>query len=274
MHDLVSFNYQITSPSEINLSPVTSIALYGKGIFTTIAISGLKPFLWKKHWRRLKRNANVIGLELSRFDEDDVMAELCKLLHHNETQCGRARITFFDESHSKIWNYGNRTKTSLLIQTSKFVEVNKRFHVDVSDFRVNSASPLSGIKSCNYLDNLIAFENAKSKGFDEAVRLNERDEVVSACMANIFWVKDTKLFTPALETGCLAGTTREWILENQEVNQTLASLKRISDADEIFLTSAGIGLRASGIGEVKTMTNEMPIFSKLKKTFDLEVPYE
>ena len=62
----------------------------------------------------------------------------------------------------------------------------------------------------------MALENAKAKGFDEAIRLNERGEVASACMANVFWIKDKKLFTPDLETGCLAGTTREFIIETAE----------------------------------------------------------
>jgi len=271
MHDLVSFNYQITPASEIHLSAVTSIALYGKGVFTTVAISDLKPFLWEKHWKRLNRNAKETGIEISQFDEEEVKSELRRLLVRNDTRDGRSRITFFDESDSKIWNYGSRTKTSLLIQTSKLGVLSERFSLTVSDFRVNSTSPLAGIKSCNYLDNLYAFEDAKAKGFDEAVRLNECDEVVSACMANIFWVKDGKLFTPALETGCLSGTTREWVLENHEVHQTVASLDKLNESDEIFLSSAGIGLRASGIIETTTIPKEMPVYSKLKKTLDLDL---
>lgn len=88
----------------------------------------------------------------------------------------------------------------------------------------------------------MAFEEARARGFDEAVRLNERGEVTSACMANVFWLKDGKLYTPSLQTGCLPGTTREHILENMECVEIGARIAELHSADDIFLTSAGIGV--------------------------------
>ncbi|MEO6589891.1 MAG: aminotransferase class IV, partial [Pyrinomonadaceae bacterium] len=112
----------------------------------------------------------------------------------------------------------------------------------ISPFLVNSTSPLAGVKSCDYLENIIALEEAEQRGFDEAVRLNERGEIVSACMANIFWRKSGRLFTPLLKTGCLAGTMREFVLENEDGFEIKMSLDSLENADEIFLTSAGLGI--------------------------------
>ena len=84
----------------------------------------------------------------------------------------------------------------------------------VSPYRINSKSPLAGVKSCNYLENILAWEAAKAHGFDEAIRLNEKGEIASACLANVFWKKNGEIFTPPLETGCLKGTTRGYVLEN------------------------------------------------------------
>ncbi len=88
----------------------------------------------------------------------------------------------------------------------------------------------------------MAFEEAKVRGFDEAVRLNERWEVASACMANVFWLKDGKLHTPSVGTGCLAGTTREFILETLDCDEVEATIAELNSADDIFLTSAGLGV--------------------------------
>jgi branched-subunit amino acid aminotransferase/4-amino-4-deoxychorismate lyase len=60
------------------------------------------------------------------------------------------------------------------------------------------------------------------------------------CLANLFWKKGDKIFTPSLETGCLKGTTREFVLENFMVEERKAKLIELEKADEIFLTSAGI----------------------------------
>jgi branched-subunit amino acid aminotransferase/4-amino-4-deoxychorismate lyase len=99
------------------------------------------------------------------------------------------------------------------------------------------------VKSCNYLENLLAKDQAKLRGFDEAIRINERSEVTSACMANLFWLNGGQLFTSSQETGCLAGTTREFILDNFNCREVTADLDELSTADSIFLTSAGIGIR-------------------------------
>jgi branched-subunit amino acid aminotransferase/4-amino-4-deoxychorismate lyase len=88
----------------------------------------------------------------------------------------------------------------------------------------------------------MAIDKARTGGFHEAIRLNERGEVASACMANLFWLKGGKLFTPSLETGCLAGTTREFVLENLECEEVVTGIEAIQEADSIFLTSAGIGV--------------------------------
>jgi branched-subunit amino acid aminotransferase/4-amino-4-deoxychorismate lyase len=61
-------------------------------------------------------------------------------------------------------------------------------------------------------------------------------------MANVFWETDGKLFTPSLKTGCLPGTTREYVLENVECEEVEASIEELKEADRIFLTSAGIGI--------------------------------
>ncbi len=106
---------------------------------------------------------------------------------------------------------------------------------------------LAGVKSVNYLEQVLAWEEARGRGFDEGVRLNERGEVVSAAMANIFWVIDGTLHTPALSTGALEGTTRACVLElaagmSVPVVEGVYELAQLADAEEIFLTSAGLGV--------------------------------
>ena len=56
-------------------------------------------------------------------------------------------------------------------------------------------------------------EERQSREFDEAIMLNERGEIAAATMANIFWVKDGTVFTPALSTGAVAGITRGVVMK-------------------------------------------------------------
>jgi len=242
MPNFLSFNHKIIFADNAFLSASSSAALYGKGIFTTVAVHKFVPFLWERHWRRLTNNARKIEIDLVGFSDKNVSNSLHEIIEKNNLAYGRARITFFDESPASVWQTNQKKQTSLLIQTAEFRLAPEKFRLTVSPFRVNSTSPLAGVKSCNYLENILSLEDAKAKGFDEAIRLNEKEQVVSACLANIFWKKNDAIYTPALETGCLEGTTRSFVFENFSVTERKANLTELYEADEIFLTSAGIGI--------------------------------
>ena len=268
MNKNVSFNLRILPAEKTFLSAISSAALYGRGVFTSLAIYDSKPLFWEKHWRRLTENSAKLNIDLCAFDERSVSAALSQIVLKNNLDTGRARLTFFDEAPGKIWNFDSKNRTHLLMTTARFQEANDEFRLTVAPFPLNSKSPLAGVKSCNYLENLLALEDAKKRGFDEALRLNEKGEIASAATANIFWIKGEKILTPRLETGCLAGTTREFLLEKFLVAETTAELAELSTADGIFLTSAGIGIRPVSFGDVKHKNSSL--IGELKRALDLE----
>lgn len=220
----------------------SNASLYGKGIFTTIAIHRGQAFLWEKHWRRLTDNAAKIGIDLAEYTEQSIRDALDDAIATSEITDGRARITFYDDSPSEIWSNNVEQKTTLSIIVGERRVIPNPFKLTVSPYPVNSRSPLAGVKSGNYLENILALDEAGRRGFHESVSVNERGHVTSAAMANIFWLKSGQLFTPSLTTGCLAGTTREFVLENCDCAEAEASIDLLNDADAIFLTSAGIGV--------------------------------
>ncbi len=242
MHESVSFNYGLLQPSEPKLSALSAASLYRKGIFTTLAIYDGVPHLWQKHWRRLVENSLRLGIDVSEFTETRTRSALAELIGVNSVQHGRARITFFDESAGGLWPYESGLRTSLLIATGDPRPCPENNSLTVSPYLINSTSPLVAVKSSNYLEKIFVLDEAKGRGFDEAIQLNERGETTSACMANVFWVNAGRLYTPSLSTGCLAGTTREFVLENVECEEVEAGIEALRSADEIFLTSAGIGV--------------------------------
>jgi len=242
----------------------TSSTLYSKGVFTTIAICDGKPWVWEKHWRRLTENAAMLGIDLAEETEDQTRSGLKDAISETGIANGRARITFSDETQSPIWSQSTVKKTALSIIIAKCRPVPANFRLTISPHRVNTTSPLVGIKSCNYLEHLLAFEEASERGFHEAVRANERGEIASVCMANVFWTKDGNLFTPSLKTGCLAGTTREYILENLDCEEVETGVEDLVSADRIFLTSSGISAIAAAEFEGRRLdTSEHPLLSLL-----------
>ena len=218
-------------------------ALYGKGVFTTVAIKNGLPVLWQKHWTRLCRNAAALDIDLSTVIEESVLASLIDAIEHTKT--GRARVTITDQTPAAFWtgaSAGRETGVSVIVGRQR--DLARPFRLTTSPHLVNSTSPLAGIKSCNYLEPLLSHRDAADRGYHEAVRVNERGHVTSACMANVFWVSGDALCTPALTTGCLPGTTREFVLEKVACNEVEVELAELENADAIYLTSAGIGIVA------------------------------
>ncbi|HEX8890392.1 MAG TPA: aminotransferase class IV [Pyrinomonadaceae bacterium] len=251
LHSRIIYNHRLLDASRALAPLVSPVTLYGRGVFTTLALHEGRPFLWHEHWARLREHAARTCLDLSELDEESVSASLAQLIEANHVKNGRARITLLANEECGIWRIKKSAarRTDLLIMTGEPHSTSEEsLALTVSPYRVNTHSPLAGIKSVNYLENILAWEEARARDFDEAVRLNERGEVVSGVMANLFWVTDGTLHTPALTTGALAGTTRASVIKLAgEISvphvEGVYELADVGDADEIFLTSAGHGLR-------------------------------
>lgn len=250
LHPVISLNRTMVEATKARVAAVSSAALYGRGVFTTIAVYDSKPFLWSKHWQRLSAHAAKLDIDHTGCTEKSVGEAVNKLVAVNQVKDGRVRVTMLARSGRDFWKakLPSTRKTDLLIMTgdSRHVSANG-LSLAVSPYRVSTFSPLTGIKSLNYLDHVLSKEEARSRDFDEAVVLNERGEIVSATTANIFWAKSGTVHTPSLSTGALAGITRECVIDIANKHfiplvEGVYEMTDLVDADEIFLTSSGIGV--------------------------------
>src|SRR5690606_38964721 len=65
----------------------------------------------------------------------------------------------------------------------------------------------------SYAENVVALAAATEYGADEALLANTRGELCEGTGSNIVVERDGELLTPPLDSGCLAGITRELLLE-------------------------------------------------------------
>lgn len=250
MHPVIYLNKVMLEATKARVAPVSSAMLYGRGVFTTVAIYHAHPFLWPEHWQRLQEDAAKLSVDCAGANERNVGDALRKLIAVNRVNHGRARVILLARSGRDVWKTkkAGERKTDLLIMTGESQKISPAgLSLAVSPYRQNSLSPLAGVKSLNYLDEVMAWEEAQAREFDEAVMLNERGEIVSATMASIFWVREGTLHTPNLSTGTLPGVTRAAVIElaTQQfipVIEGVYELSDIVDAEEIFLTSASYGV--------------------------------
>ena len=280
MHPVIYLNKSMVEATKARVAPVSSAMLYGRGVFTTVAIYNSQPFLWTKHWQRLTAHAQKLSVDYTGCTVKNVGEALEKLIAVNQVKDGRARVIMLARSGRDIWKMKSPStkKTDLLIMTGDQQKVSANgLSLAVSPYRVNTVSPLSGIKSLNYLDHVLSWEEAQSRDFDEAVVLNERGEIVSATTANLFWAKDGTIHTPTLSTGALAGITRECVIEIANKHfipllEGIYEMTDLTDADEIFLTSSSIGVAPVTTFDFRRYAVDGNLTTTIRSAFTRENP--
>ena len=227
--------------------PVTNAGLlYGWGVFTTLRIYGGAVFALDRHWERITNHARRADIPVP-ITQDEAERILGDLIARNGTQNGRARVTLL-KSQAGAWRLGDGLGSEVLIFTnSERTRSPREPAITVSPYRLLSHGPLAGVKRTAMLENLLALEEARSRGFSEAVMFNERGEAASATAANLFWADGDRLSTPSLATGAVPGITRGFVLEigrkfNLPVSEGSFPVQRLLDASEVFLTSTARGI--------------------------------
>lgn len=220
---IVFWNGSLVEGGVVSLPVSDPLFLRGEGIFETIRADGGLPCLWERHERRLRKSALKMGLSVP---EDGILQErVIEVLRANGLKSARVRITVGPE---------------ILITAEPLPERPPEVAAVTSAVPVNDLSPLAGIKATSYAENMWL---VRQSGVDEVIRPNTRGELCEGCLSNVFFVKDGRIHTPSLETGCLPGVMRAEIVERVPVVEGRWPLEVLAEADEIWLSNATSRLR-------------------------------
>jgi 4-amino-4-deoxychorismate lyase len=208
---------------------------FGRGVFETILWKD-GPIFLNEHLERLK--VAMIEIGLLPLEEKQLREYLDKLSIKNKG----VKITV--------------TPLNIIITQRgipyKEEDYKKGMKLTVSKLSRNSTSRMCYIKSTCYIENLIEKENAKKIGYDDVIFLNENGYVTETSCANIFIVKNKKIFTPKVEDGLLGGIIRYKIIENFNIEQKSITMDDLKKAEEIITTNSLMGVMSiSEIDDVK-----------------------
>ena len=218
--------------------------LLGDGLFETLlAVDGRPQFL-DEHIDRLIRGCAVIGIDAPDGDAARKAVEQAASGWSGRTAV-RLTLTAGD---GRGLERAPGSSPRLLAGAGPAPEPPGPARLRTSTIRRNESSPAARVKSLSYLDNILARREARALGGDEALMLNGRGEVAGAAAANLFWIIEDRLFTPALDCGVLDGIMRGQALAaaqalNVDAVEVRAPMMRLHQAEAAFLTSSLIGLR-------------------------------
>jgi branched-chain amino acid aminotransferase len=241
---------RIVDPGQARIDPHDRGFLLGDGLFETMRAARGRVVFVDRHLDRLEAGAAMLGIPLPQ--PRDVIAAAClAVLEANRLTDGNAalRITLSRGPGPRGLAPPAEPAPSVLITAVSLTDaVPPPAGAVISGIRRNERSPLSRIKSLNYLDNVLALREARERGADEAILCNSAGRLACASAANLFLVREGALLTPPPGEGILPGVTRGVLLElatdlGLACEQRKLPLSALAAAEEAFLTSSLVGLR-------------------------------
>ncbi|MDQ8202119.1 branched-chain-amino-acid transaminase [Pelagicoccus sp. SDUM812003] len=243
---------QFVDKEDAKISVFDHGLLYGDGIFEGIRLYRNCVYRLDEHLERLEYSAKAILLDMpwSREELSELVCESCRV---NNLSDGYIRLLVTRGPGSLGLSPNSCPKPSLIIIADKIALYPEECYseglsiVTVPTRRTNPAALNPGVKSLNYLNNIMAKIEAAQAGALEAIMLNDQGYVAECTGDNLFIVHKGKMYTPDAANGALRGITRQAVIDiareqGLEVRECNLTRYEIWNADECFLTGTAAEL--------------------------------
>lgn len=224
------------------MSPTDRGLTHGLGLFETILAIDGSPALLDRHLARMLTSCD--RLEWGNPLPNNLQSAIISQLADAKLDHGCARVRLAISAGSGPLACPSIGPDHLVwITVSRTDDPPASITLCKAPFDHPSHSFLARMKSASYADNLLALNDARQRGFDDALYLNDKIRICETTTSNIFGVMDNTLHYPPDDTGCLPGITRSLIIELAEKNDIRASATPLTESDlmtcdEVFITSA------------------------------------
>lgn len=212
----------------------------GDGVFETIELRRGGAFALGRHLRRLLRSAEGLGIPCP--EETALRAAVDEVRRAWGDRPGRLRITVTSGPGPMGSSRLPGSPPTLLLTAGPMTVLEAPTAVVTVPFTRNERGALAGLKTTSYAENVVALARAEQRGASEALFANTVGNLCEGTGANVLVGLDGRLVTPPLSSGCLAGITRELLLEALERAGSPAvvedvPMERLAEVDEAFLVS-------------------------------------
>ena len=265
---------------------------YGDGVFEGIRVYDGCIFRLREHLERIYDSAHFIMLKIP-LEIGQLTEAVAETIRRNDIRDGYVRLVVTRGVGTlglAPWKCGVASVIIIAdtIQLYPDETYEKGLRLLTVPTLANHTQALnSRVKSCNYLNNILAKIEAHNSGFEEALMLDGNGFVVECTGDNIFLVKKGVIFTPPVYLGALDGVTRGCIIEiarekGYEVREEPFTRYEVFTADECFLTGTAAEVipvvavdgRAVGNEKPGTITRELTAAFRARTKTDGHRVYE
>ena len=272
MPQYLLYNSQIIEEQSFTLFYENRSFQYNDGFFDTLIYTQGHIRFLDDHFDRMRRAAHVLGLHLPELLS--VAAKFSQAVTNLVQQCElniaviRVKVNIWRKTGGLFTPEYDDTEVLISIQPQNLISsiISKAGFYEELPNRFTPFSFFKGPYALHYVQASLA---KKRSGLDEMILLDEKGNISECLVSNIFWIKNNQLFTPAIETGCIAGIMRLNILRaaqmlRLDVQEGFFNQSDLLAADFIF-TSNITGLRSIKAINEEQFTTEHPLLPQLEK---------
>lgn len=253
----------VTDPAAPTVSAFDHGILVGDGVFETLKVVGGRPFAPTRHVDRLIRSAE--GLGLAAPDRDRVFGAISEVLA-NWSGDGRLRVTYTSGIGPPGSDRGPGEPT-LIVSVADLPPMSPTTAIVSVPWPRNERGALAGLKTTSYAENVLALAYARERGGSEAAIANTVGDLCEGTGSNIFVVVGGEVLTPPLSSGCLAGVTRQLVLDWCGGTERRLPMSVLAEADEIFLTSTTRDIQGVHRVDDRELSAPGPVTEKFREIF-------
>jgi branched-chain amino acid aminotransferase len=229
-------NGELVEPSRPAVSVLDHGLVVGDGVFEAVKVVDNTPFALTRHLRRMTRSACGLGLP---EPEHDVVRQAIKVtLADQDLPRGLIRITYTAGISPVGSGRDSQAVPSLVVIAKELPPASRRTGAVTVPWTRNERGALAGLKTTSYGENVKALAYAEQRDASEAIFANTVGNLCEGTGTNVFCVFDGVVTTPPLSSGCLAGITRELVIEWTDVHERDIAMEELFEAEEVFLTSS------------------------------------
>jgi len=225
----------LLSEEDARISPFDHALLTGDGVFETLKVEDGVPFALRRHVERLARSA--AGLALDAPAPDAIRHAVEQVVSANGMGDGVVRITLTG-GPAPLGSERGPEGPTLIVAAGPPRGWGASAAVAVAPWPRNERGPLAGLKTVSYAENVVALRWARQRGAEEAIFGNVAGQLCEGTGTNVFVARGQRMLTPPLASGCLAGVTRQLLLELDVAEEADVPLSVLAEAEEAFLTSS------------------------------------
>ncbi|MEE9383435.1 MAG: aminotransferase class IV [Nannocystaceae bacterium] len=239
---------EIVDPAGAMVSVFDRGFLYGDSVYETVRTAGPHVLELRRHLARLRRSADGIGMVLP-FSEDHLRTKLMDTIAAADNAASRARVVVTRGTGPMALDTRLSSDPLLVIYVQELELPHAATYQRGLSAAIANPSDVAhpGLKTGNYLPNILALRQAIERAGDDAIMCNQRGLVTEGATSNVFVSRSGRLSTPTLASGLLAGITRCVVFElceaaGSSVEACELTLDALRASDEIFLTSSVRGI--------------------------------